>query len=53
MLAKDSAVLEPLDAALGELKRNGTLAALHEKWFGQAPAADSSTVTVLPRPQAP
>jgi polar amino acid transport system substrate-binding protein len=53
MLAKDSAVLEPLDAALSELKRKGTLAALHEKWFGQAPAADSSTVTVLPRPQAP
>jgi polar amino acid transport system substrate-binding protein len=53
MMAKDSAVLEPLDAALGELKRNGTLAALHEKWFGQAPAPGSSTVTVLPRPQAP
>ena len=40
MLAKGSAVLE-LNAALSELKRDGTLAALHEKWFGQAPAPGS------------
>ncbi|MBL8385508.1 MAG: transporter substrate-binding domain-containing protein [Burkholderiales bacterium] len=30
------------------MKQDGTLAALHEKWFGAKPAADSSTVRVAP-----
>ena len=53
MLAKDGALLEPLNAALSALKTEGALAELHEKWFGEAPAASSSTVTVLPLPSVP
>ena len=37
-----------VERALECLKQNGTLAALHEKWFGVAPEADSSTVKVYP-----
>ncbi|HDQ72167.1 MAG TPA: transporter substrate-binding domain-containing protein, partial [Chloroflexi bacterium] len=29
-----------------EMKRDGTLAEIYEKWFGQAPPVGSSTVTV-------
>jgi polar amino acid transport system substrate-binding protein len=29
-----------------EMKEDGTLASIYEKWFGQAPPADSSTITV-------
>ena len=29
-----------------EMKKDGTLAEIYEKWFGQAPPADSSTVVV-------
>jgi polar amino acid transport system substrate-binding protein len=53
MLAKGGALLEPLNAALSALKTEGVLAELHEKWFGEAPAASSSTVTVLPLPSVP
>ena len=37
-----------VERALECLKQDGTLAALHEKWFGVAPEADSSTVKVYP-----
>lgn len=50
MLAKDSPLLPKVDAAIAELKQSGDIARLHEKWFGVAPDAASSTVNVLPIP---
>lgn len=37
-----------LDWALECLKKDGTIAALHEKWFGSKPAAGSAAATVYP-----
>jgi polar amino acid transport system substrate-binding protein len=37
-----------LDNAIECLKQDGTIAKLHEKWFGSAPAAGSAAVTVFP-----
>lgn len=50
MLSKDSPLLAEVDAVITDMKESGEMAALHEKWFGIAPAADSSTVKVLPVP---
>ncbi len=48
-LRKDSAPLRnELDQAIECLKANGTMAALHEKWFGTKPAAGSAAVTPFP-----
>lgn len=37
-----------LEGAIECLKTNGTIAELHEKWFGYAPAEGSAAVTVFP-----
>ncbi len=50
MLAKDSPLLPELDAVISNLKEDGEIARIHEKWFGTAPAKDSSTVEVRPIP---
>lgn len=50
MFAKDAELATQVNAVLDDLKTEGVLAQLHEKWFGVAPDADSSTVTVLPMP---
>ncbi len=50
MLTKDSPMLEEVNKVITELKEGGEMAKLHEKWFGIAPAAESSTVKVLPIP---
>ena len=45
------ALLRPVQAARTLSTRNLagiTLARLHEKWFGEKPAADSSTATIAP-----
>lgn len=48
-LRKDSAEQrKELDQAIECLKADGTMAALHEKWFGAKPAAGSAAVTVFP-----
>lgn len=48
-LRKDSAALRnTLDEALECLKIDGTIAKLHEKWFGIAPAPGSAAVTPFP-----
>ena len=52
MFAKDAELAGEANAALTTLKENGTLAELHEKWFGAAPDASGSTVTVLDMPGA-
>ena len=47
-LRKDSAALRnTLDSALECLKTDGTIAKLHEKWFGTKPAPGSAAVTVF------
>jgi len=51
MMGKDSPDLAKLNDALSAMKTDGTLAKIHEKWFGAAPPAGSSTVTVLPIPK--
>lgn len=50
MMPKGSAKLEAVNAAISAMKTDGTMAMLHEKWFGVAPATDSLTVTPLPVP---
>jgi polar amino acid transport system substrate-binding protein len=52
MVTKDSPLLEKLNGALTEMKRDGTLAAIHKKWFGTDAPAGSSTVTEAPMPKA-
>ena len=48
-LRKDSAELrKALDVAVECMKLDGTIARMHEKWFGIAPAAGSAAVTVFP-----
>jgi polar amino acid transport system substrate-binding protein len=51
MMGKDDPNLAKLNDALSAMKGDGTLAEIHEKWFGTAPVAGSSTVTVLPIPK--
>lgn len=52
MLAKDSPFLTKLNDALTAMKKDGTLAAIHKKWFGNDAPAGSSTVTEKPIPKA-
>jgi polar amino acid transport system substrate-binding protein len=52
LLAKDSPKLDALNTALTAMKADGTLAALHKKWFGTDAPAGSSTVTEAPLPKA-
>ena len=48
-LRKDSAELrKTLENAIECMKLDGTIAKLHEKWFGVAPPAGSAAVTVFP-----
>lgn len=51
MLAKDSPLLGPVNEQIGAMKKDGTLAALHEKWFGAKPEAGTSTVEPLDIPK--
>lgn len=53
MLGKGSEWTPRLNGAISELKEDGTVAEIYEKWFGVAPDADTSTVMVvdLPAPQ--
>ncbi|MCK0208047.1 ABC transporter substrate-binding protein [Starkeya koreensis] len=49
-LPLNSPLTPRVDAALSELKRDGTLAAIHQRWFGMKPEPNSPVTTVLPRP---
>ncbi|MGL4286021.1 MAG: substrate-binding periplasmic protein [Phreatobacter sp.] len=49
----DVAFRNEVEMAIECMKRDGTLSQLHAKWFGVAPAADSSTATVFPGFGAP
>ena len=50
MFAKDAELAAEVNDAITELKQDGTLAALHEEWFGATPEDTTSTVTVLDMP---
>jgi polar amino acid transport system substrate-binding protein len=48
-LRKDSTEMrKTIENAIECIKLDGTMAKLHEKWFGLAPAPDSAAVTVFP-----
>lgn len=50
LLAKGSPRTGRIDAALSALKKDGTLANIHQKWFGSQPEPGSPVTTVLERP---
>lgn len=50
MMPKASDKLEQVNAIISEMKEDGTMAGLYEKWFGVAPAEGSLTVTPQPVP---
>ncbi|OJY28202.1 MAG: amino acid ABC transporter substrate-binding protein [Rhodobacterales bacterium 65-51] len=50
MMPKGSDKLEQVNQILSDMKSDGTMAAIYEKWMGVAPAADSYTVTPMPMP---
>ncbi|MCW6510018.1 ABC transporter substrate-binding protein [Lichenifustis flavocetrariae] len=50
MLKKGSPLLQPVNDAITAMKKDGTLAAIHKKWFGTAADAGSSTLTAMPIP---
>ncbi|MBS3650479.1 amino acid ABC transporter substrate-binding protein [Pseudaminobacter sp. 19-2017] len=52
MMTKNHPLLGKINDALTEMKKDGTLAAIHKKWFGTEPPADSSTVVEAPLPKA-
>lgn len=53
MMAGDDPLSDEVDRIVGQLKQEGYLALLHEKWFGTVPADTSSTVVVSARPRHP
>ena len=52
MFARDSSLAIEANSIITELKEEGFIAELHEKWFGSVPAEDSSTVAVIDQPTA-
>jgi polar amino acid transport system substrate-binding protein len=52
MMTKDHPLLEKANAAITEMKKDGTMATIHKKWFGTDAPADSSTLTEQPIPKA-
>jgi polar amino acid transport system substrate-binding protein len=51
MFAKGWDQADAVNAIVTQLKNEGFIAKLHEKWFGAAPPADSSTATVMDMPK--
>ena len=51
MFAKDSPLVGEATKAITEMKKDGFLAQIHEKWFGTQPDASTSTVKVLDAPK--
>ncbi|MBP1846545.1 polar amino acid transport system substrate-binding protein [Rhizobium petrolearium] len=51
MMTKDHPLLGKANDALTAMKKDGTLIAIHKKWFGTDPAADSATATEQPLPK--
>ncbi len=51
MFAKNAALADKVDAVITQLKKEGYIARLHEKWFGAPPEAHTTTVRVADRPK--
>jgi polar amino acid transport system substrate-binding protein len=51
MMTKNHPLLEKINAIIGDMKKDGSLAAIHKKWFGTDPQADSSTAKVKALPK--
>ncbi|NKN39300.1 amino acid ABC transporter substrate-binding protein [Agrobacterium sp. a22-2] len=51
MMTKDHPLLDKLNAAVSEMKKDGTMAAIHKKWFGSDAPAGSATITEMPIPK--
>jgi len=52
MMTKDSPHLAKINDAISAMKKDGTMQAIHKKWFGTDAPADSSTVKEEPLPKA-
>ncbi|MEX6507875.1 ABC transporter substrate-binding protein [Jiella sp. M17.18] len=52
MMPKGSPLLQKVNDAISAIKKDGTMAKLHEKWLGVKPDKGTSTVDVLPIPKA-
>jgi polar amino acid transport system substrate-binding protein len=50
MMPKDSPLLEQVNTIISEMKQDGTMATLYERWLGAPPPAGGLTVTPLPIP---
>jgi polar amino acid transport system substrate-binding protein len=51
MFAKNSPLLEKVNAEITKMKQDGTLGKIHEKWYGAKADADSTTVKVMEMPK--
>jgi polar amino acid transport system substrate-binding protein len=51
MFAKNAELADKVDAIITQLKKEGYIAGLHEKWFGAKAEATTTTVTVAGRPK--
>lgn len=51
MMAKDHPLLGKANDAITAMKKDGTLASIHKKWFGNEPAAGSASAIEMPIPQ--
>jgi polar amino acid transport system substrate-binding protein len=52
MARKDHPAIQAANDAISAMKEDGTLAAIHKKWFGVDPDKGTSTTTVMPLPKA-
>jgi polar amino acid transport system substrate-binding protein len=50
MAQKNSKLLPEINEAVTAMKKDGTLAKIHQKWFGVPPTEGTSTVTPMPIP---
>ncbi|AXV16775.1 amino acid ABC transporter substrate-binding protein [Neorhizobium sp. SOG26] len=51
MMTKDHPLLEKANEALTAMKKDGTLAEIHKKWFGSEPAEGSASAVAMPMPK--
>ncbi|RXT07102.1 ABC transporter substrate-binding protein [Ammoniphilus sp. CFH 90114] len=47
---KDDPLRDEFNRVMDEMKKDGTMAAIYKKWFGEDAPSDSSTVTIVPVP---
>ena len=52
MFAKDDPLASEVNDIITQLKEEGVVQNLHEKWFGSAPEEGTSTATVMDMPAA-